>query len=134
PEIGFNRVNRGCDSSCLRAAVTDFNLNYASIPGQVRTDRLGNTINPINLPAHFQTGHSLRTQDIRLTKRFRVSEGSSLALEAEVFNLFNWANLTFASSAGNLYSSGFGQPTDRSATNFGTGGPRSMQFGARFSF
>lgn len=134
PEIGYNRVNRGCDKSCLQAAVSDFNLKYASIPGQVRTDRLGNTINPINLPANFQTGHSLRTQDIRLTKRFRVSEGSSLAFEAEVFNLLNWANLTFATSAANLYSSGFGQPTDRSGTNFGTGGPRSMQFGARFSF
>jgi hypothetical protein len=55
-------------------------------------------------------------------------------LIAEVFNLFNVANLTYASSAGNLYSSGFGQPNTRIGNLFGSGGPRAGQFAMRFSF
>ena len=129
PEIGYNRVNRGCSKDCLIAAVADFNANYAG-----KLDANKTVIPQITLPASFKTGDSLMTQDLRLTKKIHIRERVSLSLQAEVFNLLNFANLNFASSAGNLYSGSFGQPTDRSAANFGTGGPRSMQFGARMSF
>ena len=139
PEIGYNRVNRGCSKSCLIAAVADFNVNYAG-----KKDANNATIPQITLPSNFKTGDSLITQDIRLTKNIHISERLKLSLQAEVFNLLNWANLNFASSANNILAkttttggivtSSFGQPTDRSAANFGTGSPRSMQFGAHFSF
>lgn len=52
----------------------------------------------------------------------------------EVFNLFNVANLIYPSSAGNLYSSGFGLPNARVDNVFGSAGPRSMQFALRINF
>jgi hypothetical protein len=129
PEIGYERVNRGCNKSCVIAAVANFNATYAGTLDANKT-----VIPKITLPANFATGDHLWTQDMRLTKKFHIYERSTLALQVEVFNLLNWANHDFASSAGNLYSGGFGQPTDRNGSNFGTGGPRSMQFSARYSF
>ena len=130
PEIGYNRVNRGCSKDCLIAAVADFNVNYAG-----KLDKNLVAIPKIALPANFKTGDSLMTQDIRLTKNIHITERFKLSLQAEVFNLLNWANLNFATSANNILNNkSFGQPTDRNAANFGTGSPRSMQFGAHFSF
>ena len=68
------------------------------------------------------------------SKKFRFRETGSVDVIAEVFNLFNIANLTYASSAENIYSSGFGQPNTRIGNAFGSGGPRVGQFALRFSF
>jgi len=73
-------------------------------------------------------------QDLRITKVITLRERVKVQLMAEVFNVFNISNLTFVSSAGNCYSSGFGQPSARLGQLFGSGGPRAFQFAARVSF
>jgi hypothetical protein len=71
---------------------------------------------------------------MRLTRVFPLRHlRARLALSAEVFNLFNTANLTGFS--GNLTNPDvFGQPRDRVNQMFGSGGPRACQLGARLSF
>jgi hypothetical protein len=50
-----------------------------------------------------------------------------------MFNVLNVANL--GGFSGNLANpAGFGQPTSRASQVFGSGGPRALQLGARFSF
>jgi hypothetical protein len=52
---------------------------------------------------------------------------------AEIFNLFNVANLSGYS--GNLRETSlFGQPSSRVDQVFGSGGPRAFQLGARLTF
>jgi hypothetical protein len=54
-----------------------------------------------------------------------------MALFGEVFNVLNVANLTGYSAT---IGTAFGQPTQRAAQNFLSGGPRAFQFGGRFAF
>ena len=129
PGISQNGVNRGASKSDLIKAVDAFNQNYAG-----KRDALGNVIRPITLPAHFQTGSSVITQDLRVTKKVRFTERFNSEFMVEAFNILNVANLVFPSSAGNLYSSGFGQPTARITNLFGSSGPRAAQFGLRINF
>ena len=76
-----------------------------------------------------------------MTKTFRYKERYQLKIFSEFFNVFNIANLTgysftldkaAANPAQQTYS--FGQPTQRAAQSFLSGGPRAIQVGARFSF
>ena len=129
PGICQNCVNRGASKDDLGQAVDDFNRTYSG-----QRDTLGTTIRTIALPGDFQTGDSTITQDIRVTKKFRFTERLSTDIMAEVFNLFNVANLTYPSSAGNLFSSGFGRPNARVDNVFGSAGPRSLQFALRINF
>lgn len=80
-------------------------------------------------------------QDFRLTKSVKVKERYEFKIFGELFNAFNIANLTgysfsldkaAANPATQTYS--FGQPTQRAAQSFLSGGPRTFQLGARFSF
>jgi len=89
-------------------------------------------INPIVLPQKFSSGDSFITQDVRLTRRVALGKGLRLHLIAEVFNLFNVANLTGYS--GVLNQLGYGQPTARAGQVFGTGGPRAFQLATRVDF
>ncbi len=129
PGLTENSINRGRSVNDLRRLVDSFNAQYAG-----KRDSLGTLIRPVTLPEEFGTGDTRITQDIRVTKKIRFGESKSVDLISEVFNLFNIANLTYASSAGNLYSSGFGQPSTRIGNLFGSGGPRAAQFALRFSF
>jgi hypothetical protein len=72
-----------------------------------------------------------------------VKERYRFSVLAEMFNALNISNLTFASTyqldaknvlnpAAQTYS--FGQPTGRVTQTFGSGGPRALQVGARFTF
>lgn len=87
----------------------------------------------LTLPAQFELGDNFTSQDLRITKNFKLHEEVSLRLIGEVFNMFNVSNLT-----GFNYSltspTAFGKPTQRVGQTFGTGGPRAFQFGARLSF
>jgi hypothetical protein len=113
-----------------------------------RCDAFGDPIEPIALlPLDAPVGgDSLISQDLRVTKRIRFTENTSLDLMGEVFNLFNVANyrdeanvvqvLDVANSLGGDFSGGrsFLAPASRATSVFGTGGPRAFQFGVKFRF
>jgi hypothetical protein len=88
-------------------------------------------INPIALPEQFSNGDSFSTQDFRLSRKLNVGD-RALTLIAEVYNLFNVANLT---GYGNVLNQmNYGRPSARSGQVFGSGGPRAFQFATRFQF
>jgi hypothetical protein len=75
--------------------------------------------------------------DSSLEKRFPVTERTSLSLRADVFNIFNRAQLGNPNVKWTNPSTGttFGQITSPYTTSaVGTGTPRQMQFMLRFSF
>lgn len=85
-----------------------------------------------NLPASYDLGRTTVTQDIRITKAFKLKEQYKVSIFGEAFNVFNIANLTGYSYT--LTSTAFGQPTQRAGQVFGSSGPRALQVGGRFSF
>ena len=93
------------------------------------------------LPSDTQIGgDSVISQDLRVTKNFNFGEKYRVQLIGEVFNLFNVANLVNVNDLV-LATEGTApsdittlRPTQRTTSVFGTGGPRSFQFGARFTF
>jgi hypothetical protein len=117
----------GLGKADLRHLVDLFNRTYAG-----KTDSHGTSIPLVTLPAHFEFGDPLVTQDMRLSRNFPLGEHLRLALIGEVFNLFNIANLSGRS--GNLLSRSFGQPKSRLTQVFGSGGPRAFQLAARIDF
>jgi hypothetical protein len=85
-------------------------------------------------------GDSVISQDLRLTKTISFNERYKISFIGEVFNLFNIANL---GNVGDFVLPHAGtpaneittlRPTQRTTSVFGTGGPRSFQFGVRFGF
>jgi len=88
--------------------------------------------NVVRSPGKYQVNMSLRRQ-------FKLSEKSSLQLRAEVFNLLN--HPLFGQYDTDVTSSRFGQALSTLNVSLGglnqlyqLGGPRSLQFSARFSF
>jgi len=137
PGMGDNLFNRGLDKADLARLVNQYNQTYAGKKGPNPSQ----TFPSVTLPAAYDFGHNFNSQDLRLTKLFRWHDRYELQAFAEVFNLFNFSNLTYdlSSSGGwgssnNLLNPGFGQPTGRAGGTFGTGGPRAFQLGSRFSF
>jgi hypothetical protein len=122
----------------INGLIRDYNNSLT--PGQ--TDPFGTPLVRIGeLPSDTQIGGDpLISQDLRLTKSFNFNEKYRIQLIGEVFNVFNFANLvnvndlvlpvegTPANEITTL------RPSQRSNSVFGTGGPRSFQFGARFTF
>jgi hypothetical protein len=115
--------------------------NSSLTPGQ--TDPFGTPMLPLALlPSDTPIGGDwVHSQDVRLTKNINFNEKYRLQLIGEVFNLFNFANLTNVTdfvvpTADEAASGGIGtlRPTLRSTSVFGTGGPRAFQFAARFVF
>jgi hypothetical protein len=88
----------------------------------------------LTLPAEFSFNDNFFTQDLRMSRSFSLSsERVNLLLLAEVFNLFNTANLVQYS--GNIAdTAAFGKPGARFSQVFGSGGPRAFQLGVRLSF
>jgi hypothetical protein len=137
PGLGFNCFGYSCGKSDLAKAVAEFNSTYAGKPA------LGGGTNPyLFLPKDYQFGDPTFSQDFRITKSFTFKERYKLSVFGEFFNAFNIANLTYstftldASSNPNTppTSFAFGQPTNRVVGIFGSGGPRAIQVGGRFSF
>ena len=89
---------------------------------------------PITLPDTYSFNDSFFTLDVRVARVFAFASGKArVVLLAEVFNLFNTANLTGYS--GDLAQPGtFGQPSSLATQVFGSGGPRVSQLAARISF
>jgi hypothetical protein len=128
PGLGFNCFNGGgCGKSDLESAVASWNSTYAG-----KKDATGKAIPVLTLPQNYEFGEGLNSQDVRLTKVFTFKERYKFSVLGEMFNVFNISNLTGFSNVVN--SGAFGVPTQRSAQVFGTGGPRAVQVGGRFSF
>ncbi len=127
PGTMVNGLNRGISKDDLRGLVAAFNAKSAGT-----LDAKGRLIPAIVFPPNFSFGSPLLTQDIRISRTFGMGDRCRLILMGEVFNLFNFANLSGYS--GDLTSPGFGQPTARVDQAFGSGGPRSFQLAARFNF
>ena len=127
PGTTVNEFNRGLGKADLRRLVDFFNRTYAG-----KMDSHGALIPLVTLPAHFEFGDPLVTQDLRLGRNFPLGERIHLVLIGEVFNLFNISNLSGRN--GNVLSRGFGQPKSRVTQVFGSGGPRAFQLAARISF
>jgi len=128
PGVSYNCFNRGCDKADLAAAVTAFNTQYAG-----KRDARGQTIPTLALPTDYEFGDNFSSQDLRVTKTFDFASTRKLAVFVEVFNVFNVANLGGYSFNLNNTAT-FGLPTNRASQVFGSGGPRALQVGGRFTF
>ena len=84
------------------------------------------------VPTTFTFGDDFQSEDIRITKTLKIRERMQIQGFFEVFNVFNISNLTGFDLS--LTSGNFGTPTARAGQSFGTGGPRAIQLGGRFSF
>jgi hypothetical protein len=132
----------------LNSIIQDYNANRRSfaarIEGGVPVDPYGTELRELSLlPADTRMGgDSVVSQDIRLTKSFRLTESTRIDVIGEVFNVFNFANLTNVSDttipAKDDVGPGFEfttfRPTQRTTSVFGTGGPRAFQFALKFTF
>jgi hypothetical protein len=128
PGGGFNQFGVSKGKNDLIQLVNQFNQTYAG-----KTDPLGHQIPYITLPSSFSFPRSFNSQDLRVTKAFRLhGERVRLAVFGECFNVFNIANLTFYNDI--LNAPNFGQASQRTSNIFGTGGPRAFQLGSRFTF
>ena len=127
PGGGYNEFGVNLGSGDLVRLVNQFDQAYA---GKM-TSR--GKIPKITLPASFSFPHGLQSEDVRVTKNFRLAtERARIGIFGECFNVFNIANL---SGYGNsLNAPGFGLPTQRTSNVFGSGGPRAFQLGARVTF
>ena len=129
PGTKVNQFNRGLGKRDLRRLVDEFNHTYAR---ENRTPQRRRSIPPITLPSKFEFGDSFLTQDLRLSRDFKLHDRWRMTLIGEVFNLFNIGNLSGRS--GDLLDAGFGRATSRGQQVFGSGGPGSFQIAARVSF
>ena len=115
--------------SDLTAAVANWNATYAG-----KQDGTGQHKNPtLTLPSNFSLGRPFNSQDMRLTKTFTYHERYRLNIFGEMFNIFNYSNYGgYSFDPSN--STGFGIATQRQTQVFGSGGPRAVQVGGRFTF
>jgi hypothetical protein len=131
PGASFRSFGRDLSESKLRELVDQYNKTFPTAVTGKRTTR-DQVIPVITLPANFDNGDTFISQDLRLTRQFKLYERLQLELIGEVFNLFNVSNLSGYS--GTLNGANFGQPSDRAGGVFGTGGPRAFQIAARLTF
>ena len=129
PGIGYNQLGINDGKAALIQAVDEFNQTYAG-----KTTTTG-VVPTLALPSNFSFPRSFNSQDIRVTKVFKLgTERAKLSLIGECFNVFNIANLGGYSYNLTTNSAGLGVPTSASSNVFGSGGPRAFQFAGRFSF
>jgi hypothetical protein len=136
PNLQYSCFAYSCGKAQLTAAINYWNTNLAG-----GKDARGQTIPTLYQPTNYQFGSPIFDQDIRVTKEFRVKERYRFSIIGEAFNVLNIANyagysyvLNPVAAAGKVQANTFGQPTSRALQTFGSGGPRAIQVGARFSF
>ena len=129
PGLQYKCFLYSCGNSDLAKAVNTFNATVAGT-----TALNGVKVPKLTLPSDYHLGAPIINQDLRLTKVFSYKERYKLNVFGEVFNVLNIGNLQYANLG--LTSPAFGQPTARvgQGYTFGSGGPRAVQFGARFIF
>jgi len=133
PGLKINDLGRGTGRSDFLQLVNQFNAAALACTGGCK-DAAGATIKTLTVPTNFVFGDDFQSEDIRITKTFKIRERMQIQGFFEVFNVFNISNLTFDSTSQSLTSKTFGLPTGRAGQSFGTGGPRAIQLGGRFSF
>jgi hypothetical protein len=148
PGLPYGSSGLTSGKGSLVSAVEQWNSTLAGTK-----DSKGNTIPSLVLPHDYQFGDPTYSQDFRLTYNLTVKERYHLQILAEMFNAFNISNLSgysftldplaagcSLSAPGSAFTScptqtyNFGQPTQRSTQTFGSGGPRALQVGAKFTF
>ncbi len=127
-------------NSAVPKALHDFALSYiftyaSRLPfnvllGSDRNFDTNNNDRPVGVGRNTGRGFDYASLDMRLSRRFRITEHLTLDLTADGFNLLNRANYsvpnnTFGSAA--TPAATFRQPTQAFD-------PRQFQFGVRFSF
>jgi len=105
-------------------------LPFNIVTGSDRNFDSNNNDRPLGVARNAGRGFDFASLDLRLARRFHLTERVRLEVTAEGFNLFNRANLgipnnTFGPGATPFAS--FGQPT-------AAFDPRQVQFGLRLSF
>jgi hypothetical protein len=126
PGTTVNQFGRGLAKADLERLVESYNQQHPKAQ--------------ITLPATYSFNDNFFTLDVRVARVFAFASGKArVVLLAEIFNLFNTANLT--GNMPNLGYSGnltqpatFGQPSSLATQVFGSGGPRACQLAARISF
>jgi hypothetical protein len=95
----------------------------------------GATVPKLTIPSDYGFGTPIFSQDFRITKELKFKERYTFMVFGEFFNALNIANLTYSATP-ILNSPAFGQPTGRvgQSSTFGSGGPRAIQVGGRFTF
>jgi hypothetical protein len=136
PGLPYSSLNAGTGKAGLATLVSAFNSKYAGTK-----DAQGAAISPLILPSKYLIGTPILSQDLKLSKIFRYKERYSLEIRGEMFNALNISNVSGASTTlDNLnpiaanQTFAFGQPTSRIGQSLGSGGPRAVQVGARFTF
>jgi hypothetical protein len=128
PGGGFNQFDVSENKNQLIQLVNQYNQTYDG-----KSDPLGHPYPTIALPSNFSFPRPFTSQDIRVTKAFRLhGERVRLSVFGECFNVFNIANLTFYNEV--LNAPGFGEASQRTSNIFGSGGPRAFQLGSRIIF
>jgi hypothetical protein len=130
----------GLDNKLARKALGGFQVSYiftyaSRLPFNVLagSDLNGDSNNndrALGLGRNTGRGFDFASFDLRLARRFRVTEGLNLELLAEGFNLFNRANFSVPNNnfgAGATPPATFGQPT-------AAFDPRQIQVGFRLNF
>jgi hypothetical protein len=125
---GFHRVLQGFQLGYIFTYGSPLPFNV--LLGSDRNFDTNNNDRPVGVGRNTGRGFDYASLDLRLSKRFQLTERVDLRLLAEGFNILNRANYgvpnnTFGSGATPLPS--FGQPT--SAFD-----PRQFQFGVKVSF
>jgi hypothetical protein len=119
----------------LESLVKDYNSTIAgTLTPAGRAGVSANQRYPtITLPADYQLQDLFSSQDLRITKTFRLRDRTDIRIIGEVFNILNTSNLTNFNF--NLVSPAtFGKANQRVGQTFGSGGPRAFQLAARVGF
>jgi hypothetical protein len=127
-EQGLHRAVRGFRLSYIYTYASRLPFNV--LLGSDRNFDTNNNDRPMGVGRNTGRGFDFASFDLRLNRRFRLTERVALDVLAEGFNLFNRANFgvpnnTFGPGATPLAT--FGQPT-------AAFDPRQLQFGLRLSF
>ncbi|HKN84481.1 MAG TPA: hypothetical protein VJW17_13630, partial [Pyrinomonadaceae bacterium] len=125
---GLQRLARGFQFGYIFTYASPLPFNV--LLGSDRNFDTNNNDRPVGIGRNIGRGFDFASLDLRLSRRFRLTERVDLQLLAEGFNVLNHANFgvpnnTFGSGTTPLPA--FGQPT-------AAFDPRQFQFGVKVSF
>lgn len=125
---GVRKVLRGFQLSYIYTYASRLPFNV--LLGSDRNFDTNNNDRPVGVGRNTGRGFDFSSFDLRLSRRFRLSERMDLDVLAEGFNLFNRANFGVPNNTfgpGVTPNASFGQPTQAFD-------PRQFQFGLKVSF